>query len=145
MTALSFLPGFGGAVGKGIGRGMRALGKTMGSQALRRGGAAAHQLARTGGQVAAQGQKAVTGGLQKIIPQQYGAMTRAAPVRSTIDAAIRNPASTAMIAGPMALPNGGGAGSATNAALPATPQPQVPNANRPMAPSAFRPQPIANF
>jgi hypothetical protein len=149
MTALSFLPGVGGAVGKTIGKGLSATGKAVGNQALRQGGVAAQKFVQAGGRAATQGQQAVTKGLQKIVPQQYGAITKAAPVRSTIDAAIRNPATTATIAGPMVLNGSGGAphnaAAATAEALPATPAPQVPNLNRPMAPTAFRPQPIANF
>jgi hypothetical protein len=148
MTALSFLPGVGGAVGKSIGKGVSAVGKAMGSQAVRQGGVAAQKFVQAGGRMATQGQNAITGGLQKRIPQQYSAMTRSAPVRSTLDAAIRNPATTATIVGPMVM-NGSGAGqsvaAATDAALPATPRPQVPTLNRPMAPGSFRPQPIARF
>jgi hypothetical protein len=118
MGALSFLPGVGGAIGKGIAKGVRGVGKVVGSPALARGGAAARQFVVAGGKNVNQAQGAITNTLQKVIPQKTTAMTWRAPVRSTVDAAIRNPAMTATIGGsmldptpaaPMASPTGANA------------------------------------
>lgn len=137
MTALSFLPGVGGVLGKGIARGTRALGKTLGSPAVQRAGANMYKYVGAGGRAVQQGQQAITRGAQRIVPQEYAKMTMKAPIRSTLDAAIRNPATTAMVAGPMLLDRDPGA-AAHNAAVGA---PHV--AGQAAAQMAPRPMPQA--
>lgn len=141
MTALSFIPGVGGMIGKGVAKGLRGAGKALNNPAMQRGGAAMHKFVTGGTKAVQQGQQAITSNMQKIIPQKYDAITRAAPVRSTLDAAIRNPALTASTVGPMALPNG------SAPAMPDMPQQQMP-ATPPaqgISSQQFRPRPMVNF
>lgn len=140
MTALSFIPGVGGMIGKGVAKGVRGAGKLLGNPGLQRSGAAMHKFVTGGTKAVQQGQQAITNNIQKVIPQRYDAITRAAPIRSAIDAAVRNPATTAMIAGPSFLPNGAAPDFAPQPAAP----PPVPPARGIPSPQ-FRPRPMVNF
>lgn len=145
MGALSFIPGVGGMIGKGVAKGVRGAGKLMGNPGLQRGGAAMHKFVTGGTKAVQQGQQAITNNIQKVIPQRYDALTRAAPIRSTIDAAVRNPAMTATTLGPSLLPNGAATQPMAQPAMqPPLPPPTAAKGFSP-APQSFRPRPMVNF
>ncbi|TXH17684.1 MAG: hypothetical protein E6R03_03435 [Hyphomicrobiaceae bacterium] len=118
MTALSFLPGLGSAGGKAlaIGAGEAAAkagtraavhageelgGKFItnamrgtGSKTLERAAGHMDDFSRAGKNVIEPAQNKVFSGLQKVVPQKTTGLTWKSPVRSTVDAAIRNPIGT---------------------------------------------------
>ena len=171
MMALGLIPGAGllGGAAKGLARGGRALmGGGRVAQTVGKGlnAAAEGTMAASRGMVAAnRGAKSLntsmSQGIQKHIPlaetswKSVGPMSLPMnPVKSTMNAAIRNPINTLALTTSSAAPqntaaqinsqqlNTAGAGPMTQ---PATPPPRVPSLNRPMAPGAFRPQSIARF
>ena len=151
MGGLSFAPGLGAAVGKGITGAARTGAKAISNPALQRGAAAARQFVTTGSKRFTQAQNAVSSTIQKAIPQQTAALTWKAPIRSTVDAAVRNPlrvGADLMHSGGGGIHGGGAAEAATGVApsvaaqLPMTPPPPP----MPALPSGpFRPQPLVNF
>lgn len=151
MGALSFLPGVGAGLGKGIATAARGGAKALGSAGAARAAAAARQFVTTGSKGFTQAQNAVSSTIQKAIPQQTAALTWKAPIRSTVDAAVRNPlrvGADLMHSGGGGV-HGGGAGEAASgvapsvaAQLPMTPPPP-PMPALPTGP--FRPQPLVNF
>lgn len=150
MGALSFLPGLGAGIGKGVAGAVRGGAKALGSAGAARAAAGARQFVTTGSKGFTQAQNAVSNTIQKAIPQKTTAMTWKAPVRSTVDAAVRNP----LRVGADLMHSGGGgiqsaapeaaAGVAPSVAaqLPMTPPPP-PMPALPTGP--FRPQPLVNF
>jgi hypothetical protein len=151
MGGLSFAPGLGAAVGKGITGAVRTGAKAIGNPALQRGAAAARNFVTTGSKGFTQAQNAVSSTIQKAIPQKTTAMTLKAPIRSTVDAAVRNPLRVSAD-----LMHSGGAGihSAAPEAAAASVAPSV-TSQLPMTPpplpmpalptGSFRPQPLVNF
>lgn len=136
MGALSFAPGVGAALGKGIGwlgKGLRGAGKVtnrisqaqraqqagkvmrQGGNALIRGGKAYGQAAQSWGSPFARANQALGSRIQKSIPQKYPEFSLRNPLRSTLDVATRNPASFGLST--VSLAAGGGEG------VPPTSQP----------------------
>lgn len=171
MMALGLIPGAGllGGAAKGLVRGGKALmgggrvAQTVG-KGLQAAGAAGTQAARgmlSANRGATAMNTAMSQGIQKHIPLAQTSWKSVGPlsvpmnpVKSTMNAMIRNPINTVGMTMSSAPPentaaqiaaqqiNPAGAGSV---AQPATPPPRVPTLNKPMAPGAFRPQPIARF
>lgn len=169
MMALGLIPGAGlpGGAAKGLARGGRALmGGGRVAQTVGKGlnAAAEGTMAASRGMVAANRSatginSALSQGIQKHVPlaqtswKSVGPMSVPLnPLKSTMNAAIRNPINTLAMTTSSAPPENtaaqinaqqlSGAGPLTQ---PATPAPRVPTLNRPMAPGSFRPQPIARF
>lgn len=127
MTALSFLPGFGAAAGKAIGRGLVNTGARIAGQgagniaaqatargaignALVRGGNAANRFVTQGANIAQDLNNAASRGIQRVLPAaQTGAQKTWSnlPGRAYNAGLVKNPAMGATIVGPMVLPNGG--------------------------------------
>lgn len=161
MTGLSFLPGIGSVAGKsvaGAGKGLITAGARAGAQvgeraagkfvtdAMRRTGSKA--LERAAGHMddfSAAGQKVIGGaqdkvysGMQRVLPQQTPHMTWKAPIRSTVDAVVRNPLGTASTG---AAITGGITGAAPAASVtPAAVAPAVPAVAPPSPPPWAPPQ-----
>lgn len=155
MGALSFAPGVGAAIGKGIGwlgKGLRGAGKVTNriSQAQR--AQQAGKVMRQGGNALIRGGKAyakaapvweaplgranqfLTGKIQQKVPQKFDQFSWRNPVRSGFDAAARKPVSAGLTATSVI----GGGGSA-----PTTPTPsralQATAASQPKTPPPWAP------